>query len=230
MLLKFKNFDLKINWSILVIFVLLWLPFVRIYQSLASGLLYGSIVAILLLLMTLIHELAHVKMANYLGFRERSHITLWALGGLAIIGNLTYKQLKPYQELLIAVAGPASNMVMALVSYIGLLALYGVDYMNEPYLFGSFAYFMLYSFYIYNLWNGIFNFFPSFPMDGGRILRSLLAMKYSKFKATQIAVKVGKVFAVVFACIGFFMVNPMLVMFAIFIWISASAEMKQNWT
>jgi hypothetical protein len=139
---------------------------------------------------------------------------LLPIGGLSEMEEIPKD---PAQELRIALAGPVSNLVIALISYIVLI------------IFGSFLSIVLsgalYYFIIVNLLLGLFNLLPAFPMDGGRILRAFLAERMSFIKATKLAASIGKQFAIIMAVIGVF-INFLLILIAIFVYIGADAEYK----
>jgi CBS domain-containing protein len=127
---------------------------------------------------------------------------------------------KPAQELFVALAGPAVNLVIAALLLVWLVAtrsLVPVETLGVA--SGSFAERLM----IVNLFLVAFNMVPAFPMDGGRVLRSLLAMRMDYVSATRIAAGVGQGFAVLFGFVGLFF-NPFLLLIALFVWIGASQE------
>jgi len=163
-----------------------------------------------------LHELGHATMARRFGIRTKD-ITLYPTGGIARLEKMPDE---PSQELLVALAGPAVNVVLGAVAF-GALAL-----LQKPLLpgtaFSANAPFLL-KFAWVNVTMAIFNLLPAFPMDGGRALRALLAMRTSYVQATRTAAAVGRMMALAFGLIGLFS-NPMLIVIAIFVWSGAGAE------
>jgi stage IV sporulation protein FB len=175
-----------------------------------------------------LHEFGHALTAQYFNSKV-SNITLLPIGGVA---NLQRMPDKPMQELLITVAGPLVNFVIALILLPLMLFLMTVEFgrfpsdasllwstMGEPgltnliaFLFGA------------NLALGIFNLLPAFPMDGGRILRALLAMTMPYVRATQIAVTVGRLFAGLLAIWGLMSGNISMLLIAFFVYVGGGAE------
>jgi CBS domain-containing protein len=125
---------------------------------------------------------------------------------------------KPQQEIVVALAGPAVNLAIAIVLA---LALRLADRNATPVAFGSD---LAANLLIVNVLMLLFNLVPAFPMDGGRVLRALLALRMPFLKATRIASIVGQAIAIVFAAGGFFSGNFMLVFVALFVFLAASEE------
>lgn len=160
----------------------------------------------------LLHELGHALVARRFGIQTR-RIVLLPIGGIA---QLEGQPRSPRQELAIALAGPAVNLVIAA----GLFVVGGLAGIPSGYgLLGSLM--------LANLSLALFNLVPAFPMDGGRALRAVLAMRVGGRRATEIAAQVGKIAAIAFGIIGLF-TNPMLLLIAVFVWFAASAELKSG--
>ncbi|MFM8360755.1 MAG: site-2 protease family protein [Verrucomicrobiota bacterium] len=166
----------------------------------------------------LLHEFGHALAARRYGIRTRD-ITLLPIGGVA---RLESTGETPGQELVIALAGPLVNVIIA-----GGLALGGMTgALRWPELAaqafeGSLPGQVLAA----NLFLAVFNLLPAFPMDGGRVLRALLSMRIPAVRATRIAAGVGQVLAAALALAGLtFLHNPMLVFIAFFVWMGASGE------
>ncbi|MCB1077045.1 MAG: site-2 protease family protein, partial [Verrucomicrobiae bacterium] len=164
----------------------------------------------------LLHEFGHAIAAKRFGIATPD-ITLLPIGGVARIQRMPDQ---PYQELIVAIAGPMVNVIIAGILFfiIGLK----VDWDQATNLAdptGS----MLAKVAAVNVMLVIFNLIPAFPMDGGRVLRALLAMKLGNARATQIAARIGQALAFAFGFIGLFS-NPMLIFIALFVYLGASSE------
>jgi Zn-dependent protease len=176
----------------------------------------------------LLHELGHALMARYFGIGTRD-ITLYPIGGVA---RLTRMSEVPSQELAIAVAGPAVNVVIAavltpLVLPLVLTAghgLLGLAPGTDPHPLGLLTMFAV-QLWMANLMLVGFNLLPAFPMDGGRVLRALLSMGLGQLRATEIAAKVGVVLAVLIAVAGLYFGHVMPVFLAAFVIFAGQAEL-----
>lgn len=155
-----------------------------------------------------LHELGHALTARRFGIATRD-ITLYPIGGIA---RLEHMPENPKQELLIALAGPAVNLALAGAG-IGLIAA-NVGAGHLP---------LLLRFTVINSSLALFNLIPAFPMDGGRVLRALMARRHSYVQATHTAAIVGKWFALLLAVAGL-VYNPMLMLIAAFVWFAGRSE------
>jgi Zn-dependent protease/CBS domain-containing protein len=174
----------------------------------------GFIVA--LFACVVLHEMGHAVAARTFGIQTRD-ITLLPIGGVARLERMPEE---PKQELWIALSGPAVNVVIAAVLYSWLTLTHGwASFSQLSVAAGPFVERLL----LANISLVLFNLIPAFPMDGGRVLRALLASRMTYPKATQLASSVGQGLALVFGFIGLF-TNPMLLFIGLFVWIGASQE------
>ncbi|MEE8198601.1 MAG: CBS domain-containing protein [Thermoplasmata archaeon] len=177
----------------------------------------GSLATIFFFASLLLHELLHSYVAIRYGGKVRS-ITLIIFGGVSEIEEIP-KQAAAERNM--ALAGPATNFLIAAVGYVGLLLL-------GPFRGLSTALEILAVFLsitvFYNLLLGAFNLIPAFPMDGGRVLRASLLRNHSYLSATETAATVGKIFAVLFAVVGILFFQFILVLIAVFIYMAAGGE------
>ncbi len=191
------------------------------------GALFGVLFILILFVCVVLHELGHSLQAMKYGVKVKN-ITLLPIGGVAQMDSIPEK---PGRELSVALAGPTVNFVIAgilglvllVMRQAGLMADWN-DLLYQP-LSGNWRK-MLFSLLIANLALGCFNLIPAFPMDGGRVLRSLLALRLDYLQATRIAVDVGRVLAVLLGFIGLLSGNFTLTLIGVFVFAGASQENK----
>ncbi|MBX6315667.1 MAG: site-2 protease family protein, partial [Isosphaeraceae bacterium] len=162
-----------------------------------------------------LHELGHALAARRYGV-PTADITLLPIGGIARLQRIPDK---PAEELVVALAGPAVNLVIAGSLYLAGVRLRGNP--NDPDLLVHMPF--LPKLMLVNLFLLLFNLLPAFPMDGGRVLRALLALRLDYAQATRIAAGIGQFMAILFGFLGMFG-NPMLLLIAFFVWIGAEGE------
>lgn len=172
----------------------------------------GFVAAIGLFVSVLLHELGHAWAAMRYDIEIES-ITLWILGGMAALSRLPKEW---NREFWIAVAGPFVSLLVGIGCYVVVVAV-PIAHPVVLFVLGWLA--------ITNIVLLVFNLVPAFPMDGGRVLRALLARNRPHAQATRIAARVGVYFAILFAVAGVF-TNPMLVLLALFIYGAAKTESR----
>jgi stage IV sporulation protein FB len=176
----------------------------------------GVVFIVLLFACVVAHEFGHIVAARRYGIRT-PEVTLWPIGGIASLERIPDK---PREELVVALAGPAVNVVIAAVLILVLGA--GIDSATMAEVENPRASLMA-RLAAANIFLVLFNLIPAFPMDGGRVLRALLAMRTNYADATRIAARIGQGAAFLFALAGLFL-NPMLIVIGLFIYLSATAE------
>ena len=175
-------------------------------------------VIVALFICVLLHEFGHSLVAQRLGIGIHS-ITLLPIGG---VSNLESLPEKPSDEVKITLAGPLVNVVLAPI-FFGVGLLLGAEPRMPTDLFtgiGSVGQFFFYLGYL-NVVLALFNLIPAFPLDGGRVLRGALATRLGAVRATEIASRVGQLFAVAFFLIGLLGGNFLLALIGVFIFFGA---------
>ena len=185
-------------------------------QGSLSAVLSGIFFILLLFTFVVMHEYGHALTARKFGIKTRD-ITLYPIGGVARLERMPEK---PIEELWVALAGPAVNVVIAVFLF-GYLVLTRTFQPLTSLSISTGS--IIERLMIVNLWLVGFNLIPAFPMDGGRVLRALLGLRLEYVQATQIAAHVGQAFAFLFGFIGLFS-NPFLVFIALFVWMGAAQE------
>lgn len=175
----------------------------------------GFVAAIGLFVSVIIHELGHAVMARAYGVRT-SNITLWLLGGVAQFDQMPRQR---GAEAVVAVVGPIVSFALAVLFWI-------LDRSTPSTLPGTKFIFVYLCFL--NVVLAIFNLLPAMPLDGGRILRSLLALRMSHLRATQLSARISKVLAVFLGLLGLISVNFFLIAVAFFIYLAVNAEAQSS--
>jgi Zn-dependent protease/CBS domain-containing protein len=212
---RFAGIDLYVHATFLLLILwvvaLHWLK-LHTLDGVGSGLI--SILAVFACVV--LHEFGHALTARHFGITTKD-ITLLPIGGVSRLERVPEK---PSQELAVSLAGPIVNVLIAGVIYVylfltdGFKPVTGLSITNGPFLERLL---------VANVMLAVFNVLPAFPMDGGRALRALLAIRMDHVAATQMAAAIGQGLALIFGLIGLFF-DPFLVFIALFVWIGAAHE------
>src|SRR5213082_2146053 len=204
---------IQLRFHITFLLLIGWLAIGYYSQGGSAAALAGILVILLLFACVVLHEFGHAFAAKAFGINTPD-ITLLPIGGVARLERIPEE---PVQELIIAVAGPLVNVAIALGLFVagGFHALLNPSNVEGGGLVAQLL--------TINIMLVLFNLLPAFPMDGGRVLRALLATRLSYARATQVAANVGQGFAFIFGFIGLLW-NPFLLFIALFVYICASQE------
>jgi Zn-dependent protease/CBS domain-containing protein len=208
-IIRIAGIQLRIHITFLLLIG--WLAIGYYSQGGSAAAVAGVLVILLLFACVVLHEFGHAFAAKAFGINTPD-ITLLPIGGVARLERMPEE---PIQELIIAAAGPAVNLIIALC-----LFLTGGSFVYPPTAGSSLNDVLL----TINVVLLLFNLLPAFPMDGGRVLRALLATRLSYARATQIAASIGQGCAFVFGFLGLMGGNYMLIFIALFVYIGASQE------
>ncbi len=212
---RFAGIDVYVHATFLLLIG--WVGISHWLEHQSWGEVFNGILFILALFACVVlHEYGHALTARKYGIRTRD-ITLYPIGGVARLERMPEK---PIEELWVALMGPAVNVVIAAALFAYLFLTNGLVPLNQlTVASGSFLERLM----TVNISLVLFNLIPAFPMDGGRVLRAILAMRMDYVRATQIAANVGQGLALLFGLAGLFG-NPTLLFIAFFVWIGASQE------
>ncbi len=219
---KAFNIDIKVHWSFFLL--VFWFFFSALYQGhVLAEAIYRVLFIFAIFGCVTLHELGHALVAQKFKC-QTEQIVLMPIGGMAQMKQLPQK---PMEEFLVAIAGPLVNVAIAVIIYFILgssefLRLSREAQNIDRLIDGSFLVNLL----VINVILAVFNIIPAFPMDGGRMLRALLAIKLNRTKATKIASNIGQFIAVIFVILGFNSSNIILIMVGVFIFLAARAELK----
>ncbi|GIK57482.1 MAG: protease [Chloroflexota bacterium] len=217
-LLVVRGIDIRIHLTFPLILILAAMSYGQ--AGGVSGAVFGIVSVLFLFVLVTLHELGHSFAALHYGIAVRQ-IVLLPIGGLAQLERMPEK---PHQEFMVAVAGPAVNVVLAVV--MGLIAwLLNVPFQTAFQMY-SLTFTTLFSFLlVYNVILAVFNLLPAFPMDGGRMLRALLAMWLRYEQATAIAVNIGRFVAILMGLWAIINGAIFMGLIALFIFVSGSQEL-----
>ncbi len=217
---RVSGIKVQVHWTFLILIG--WVIWSYAQQGASPAEVATGVVFVLAIFACVVlHELGHALTARHFGIATRD-ITLLPIGGVARLERMPDD---PREELLVAIAGPAVNLVIAVVLFVG-LGIAGAlgSVQSVEMISGNFIVQLL----VVNVVLVAFNLLPAFPMDGGRILRALLAYRLPYGRATKIAAAIGQAMAIVFLLAFVFLWrNPFLPFIAIFVYLGAQAEAQQ---
>lgn len=214
---RLAGIPLRIHATFLL--VVAWVAWVQWRQEPnASSVALAVLFLLAVFAVVVIHELSHALTARLFGIGTRD-IVLWPIGGVSRLESMPKE---PLRELLIALAGPATNVVLAALLG-GWILLTRGPVLPSPDFSVDFLGALLWA----NLVLAFFNLLPAFPMDGGRALRAFLGLFTDRVQATRVAAVVGRVFAGAIGLLGLWVGNPFLILIAAFVWLGAGAEAGQ---
>ena len=195
---------------------LAWIFFAEYAAEGAASAWNSVIFMVLLFLCVLLHEFGHIFTARAFGVKT-PYVTLLPIGGVSQLESIPEE---PWEEFLISIAGPMVNVVITL-----LLVVFGGANLQIGAAAGieNMHYSMIDRLAMVNLFLAVFNLIPAFPMDGGRVLRALLATRLGYVRATEVAATIGQFVAFALGFIGL-LYNPILIFIAIFVYLAASSE------
>lgn len=211
---KVAGTEIRIHLTLLLLLV--WLGAVAAREGAPIDAINVIALICLAFVCVLLHELGHVFVALSFGITT-PRIVLYPIGGIAWMKQIPRE---PRTEFLIALAGPAVNLFIAALSFLLIGGLFPLPPVESPFSLQGFLAALIWI----NLMLGLFNLIPAFPMDGGRALRAILAMRLPYAKATTIAVRIGEFFAIAIAVFSILGSQPVLFLISLLIFVSANAE------
>ncbi|MCB0632942.1 MAG: site-2 protease family protein [Saprospiraceae bacterium] len=214
---RISGIEVFVHWTFLILIAWILFSHVSMGHSWEQSLV-GVVFILVLFACVLLHELGHALTGKRYGITTKN-IMLLPIGGVA---NMEKMPEKPIQELWVALAGPAVNLVIAIVLFFVLRQAGDMPSLLDMDGHMSSSNF-LYNLFLVNILLAVFNLIPAFPMDGGRVLRALLAMKFDRAKATEIAARTGQFLAIGFVFLGLIS-NVWLVFIGLFVFLGAGAE------
>jgi stage IV sporulation protein FB len=211
---RFSGIDVSIHWTFYLL--LGWI----VLNGLFTGGLGTAVVDVVFLAAAfscvVLHEFGHAFAARMFGIPTHG-ITLYPIGGVAMLDNIPRS---PAKELVIAIAGPAVNVVLAVILFPIVAAVSAEVVTPQGLLLSA----LLERLLLINIGLVVFNLIPAFPMDGGRVLRAICASLTDYVSATRIAVRCGQIVAGILAIVGV-IYNPMLLLIAAFVAFAAQSEL-----
>ncbi|HEY2800958.1 MAG TPA: site-2 protease family protein [Chthoniobacterales bacterium] len=212
---RIAGIDLKVHGTFFLL--LAWIGFIYYREGGTAAAIDGLIFILLIFLCVVLHEFGHALAARRYGIKTRD-ITLLPIGGLARLERMPDN---PREEVVVALAGPAVNIIIAAALSIVIGLTSGVP---SPEMMEHTGVPLALRLFTVNIWLVLFNMIPAFPMDGGRVFRALLAMRMNYARATQVAAKTGQGIAFIFFIIGLWW-NPLLLLIAVFVYFGAGSEL-----
>lgn len=213
---RYSGIDVYIHMTFFLL--LLWVAVTHAMRGAGiGGVFIGTLFVSAIFVCVIFHEFGHAIAARHFGIKTRD-IMLLPIGGVARLERMPRE---PFQEICVALAGPAVNMFIAGLLFVWLhltssfAPISDLTVVSGP---------LLERLMLVNLMLLGFNLIPAFPMDGGRVLRAVLAIRGNYMRATQQASQIGQGFALLFGLAGLLIGNPMLVFIALFVWIGAGQE------
>lgn len=223
---RIAGIGVHLHWTFLILVAWIFAAYLLGGEGWQAGLV-GVVFICALFACIVLHELGHALTAKRFGVETRD-ITLLPIGGIARLQRMPDR---PMQEFVVAIAGPIVTAVIAGVLALVLWPIVGTEGLRPGPLAGG-------KFFVNLMWVNVlllvFNLIPAFPMDGGRMLRSLLAVKLDYGRATQIAAGLGQLLAVMFAFLALlpplispdFGINIFLLFIALFVFLGAAGESR----
>jgi Zn-dependent protease len=217
---RVRNTTISIHWTFAILIV--W---ISIISTSVIDFWWNLAFILTIFLCVVLHELGHAVAASYFGITTRE-ISLLPIGGVALLDRLPQR---PRAELIIALAGPLVNLIIALI-----LLFPAVNSMNHGLVKAIESingHNFIVNLFMVNITMAAFNLIPAFPMDGGRVLRAILSMKLDRIQATKIAARTGQLLAVAAVMVSIFtnqhlISNPGLLLISLFVFYSAQAELQ----
>jgi Zn-dependent protease len=219
-LFSVQGIDIRLHYTFPLIIIWAALQYGVFIGGGLRGAIFGIAAISLLFVVVTLHELGHSFAARYFKVPVE-RIVLSPIGGVAQLRRMPEE---PIQEFIVAIAGPAVNVVIAIV--LGLFAYVArLQIINPLDIIGNFSLGNLFSYlFVSNIILAVFNLIPAFPMDGGRVLRSVLAMRLNYVRATNIAATIGRGFAILFGLYGLIGGGIFMMVIAFFLYTMAGQE------
>ncbi|OBX27232.1 Zn-dependent protease [Gelidibacter algens] len=218
---KYYGTEVQIHWTFFLLIA--WIVFSEILSgSSTDRILFNLQFILAVMICVLLHELGHLLAAKRFGVKTKKMVLL-PIGGISTVDNTTES---PKVEFLITLAGPLVNIIIAIVLFFVIPVRDYISFNLGEYFTAlndfsvrTFLFFL----FIVNVALAVFNMIPAFPLDGGRILRALLDVKFTRVKATFLATRISNVIAIVLLLIGL-LFNPILVFLSLFLLIGSFSE------